>query len=190
MVFCVAHMNGNAAGRRKEEVIYLGPGVGFGSGRHPTTHMCLVLLEDLFAEHSPSTVLDAGTGTGILAIAAAKLGADRVLGIEIDLDVAKTARKNVLMNRTENKVHIMSGDIQQLSRSFDAIMANLCPDQIAQTAKFLENHLAEDGDFILSGLRGFEKEHVLKALMEHRGLTLVEDLWEEGWSAVWMHKPV
>jgi len=151
--------------------------------------MCIRLLESLFAVSTPVNVLDAGTGNGILAIAAKRLGADRVLGVEKEEEAAETARNNILLNRMEKNIRIQHGDVRRLSGSYDLILANLCPDQISQLAGDLEKRLACSGDLILSGLRGFETNHTLKILEQQRGLILLEDLWDQGWSALWMHKP-
>ncbi len=185
----VVHVGADFNGCPRDDTIYLGPGAGFGSGRHPTTCMCIRLLESLFAVSTPVNVLDAGTGNGILAIAAKRLGADRVLGVEKEEEAAETARNNILLNRMEKNIRIQHGDVRRLSGSYDLILANLCPDQISQLAGDLEKRLACSGDLILSGLRGFETNHTLKILEQQRGLILLEDLWDQGWSALWMHKP-
>ena len=185
----VVHVGNEFNCRPRDDTIYLGPGAGFGSGRHPTTAMCLRLLESLFAESTPINVLDAGTGNGILAIAAKRLGAGSVLGVEKEKASVKTARNNILLKRLEKNIRILHGDVRRLSGSYDLILANLCPDQISRLAGDLEKRLSSSGDFILSGLRGFETTRTLKILEQQRGLTLLEDRWDQGWNALWMHKP-
>jgi ribosomal protein L11 methylase PrmA len=100
----VVHVRGSYHEAPKVDTIYLGPGHGFGSGRHPTTVMCLEVLERLLSDYRPDKVLDAGTGNGILAIAAVRLGADHVLGVEKIREDAETARCNLLLNLVQSKV--------------------------------------------------------------------------------------
>jgi ribosomal protein L11 methyltransferase len=172
----------------KTDTIYLGPGHGFGSGRHPTTAMCLEVLERLLSDYKPDKVLDAGTGNGILAIAAVRLGADHVLGVEKIREDVETARCNLLLNLVQSKVYILHGDVSNLDGTYDLIIANLCPDQIVVLAQVLEERLAEGGYLVLSGLRGFEKDRALMLLTDQRGLVLVEDLWDQAWSTFLMWK--
>jgi ribosomal protein L11 methyltransferase len=150
--------------------------------------MCLEVLERLLSDYRPDKVLDAGTGNGILAIAAVRLGADHVLGVEKIREDAETARCNLLLNLVQSKVYILHGDVGNLHGTYDLIIANLCPDQIARLAIVLEERLSEGGYFVLSGLRGFEKDRVLMLLTVQRGLVLVEDLWDQAWSTLLMWK--
>ena len=172
----------------KADTIYLGPGHGFGSGRHPTTTMCLEVIESLLSNYTPERVLDAGTGNGILAIAAVRLGAGHVLGVEKIREDVETARCNLRLNLVQSKVYILHGDVCNLHGTYDLVIANLCPDQITLLAKVLEERLSEGGYFVLSGLRGFEKDRVLRLLTVQRGLILVEDLWDQAWSTLLMRK--
>ena len=172
----------------KADTIYLGPGHGFGSGRHPTTTMCLEVIERLLSNYTPEKVLDAGTGNGILAIASVRLGAGHVLGVEKIREDVETARCNLRLNLVQSKVYILHGDVCNLHGTYDLIIANLCPDQITLLAKVLEERLSEGGYFVLSGLRGFEKDRVLRLLTVQRGLILVEDLWDQAWSTLLMWK--
>lgn len=190
---CVVNTDENIKGRHETNTIYLGPGHGFGSGRHPTTRKCLMLLEKFFELYSPkripNRVLDAGTGNGILAIAAALLGANHVIGVEREKEAVETARRNLLINHVQDRVDIKQGDILNLKGTYDLIIANLCPDRLSQLACALEKLIKQGGHFILSGLTGFEKDRTLRLLMVNRGLILIEDLWDQGWTTVMMRKP-
>ncbi|MCG6535891.1 MAG: 50S ribosomal protein L11 methyltransferase, partial [Syntrophales bacterium LBB04] len=97
-------------------VIEIDPGMAFGTGQHHSTSMCLEALEEIFAQNNTAKwqVLDVGTGTGILAIAAAGLGAERVVAIDIDDMAVRIARGNALQNRMENKLVIRGGEISTL----------------------------------------------------------------------------
>jgi len=172
-----------------KRTIYLTKGPGFGSGRHPTTRMCLRLLEKCLDRCSCKKILDAGTGNGILAIAAARLGARNVTAVEIDRESAETARENLLLNRVAACAHVECMDVRRVHGMFDMVIANLSPVHANEIGIILEKHLCCGGCMILSGLSGFEKERVLRSLTGSRKLRLAEDLWEDGWSAVAMEKP-
>lgn len=115
------------ADRAKDEIlIRLDPGVVFGTGLHPTTRGCLEALWRIYQVERPLKVLDIGTGTGILAIAAAKLGAQEVLGIDHNCLAVETARKNVLLNGVEDRVKVNRGEAETFAkRKADLVLANL-----------------------------------------------------------------
>ncbi len=133
--------------------IKLGAGRAFGSGEHETTRHCLELMETLsFSQHHD--VLDYGTGTGILAIAAAKLNAGFVLALDNDLDAAVTCKSNINQNKIENKIFVVCGDLMCLNPfcQFDTILANVYSDIILERALLLSKHLKKYGYILLSGI--------------------------------------
>lgn len=106
--------------------LLLDPGVVFGTGTHPTTRDCLAALETLYREVAIETVLDLGTGTGILAIAATGLGSPRVAAVDFNWLAVQTARRNVNLNRAENRVLLVHGRAEQLVASpADLLIANI-----------------------------------------------------------------
>ncbi|MBI4773024.1 MAG: 50S ribosomal protein L11 methyltransferase [Deltaproteobacteria bacterium] len=182
-------MKEDAGLRRQEDTIYLGPGPGFGSGRHPTTRGCLGLMESFFEGGRPARVLDAGCGSGILSIAASLLGARTVLGVEVEKTAAATARRNVGWNNVQDVVTIFRGDLQDVLGSYDLILANLDPGAAAIFGVTLGKRLVSGGHLILSGLAGFETDHALKRLVQDRGLNLLEHLRKGGWSTLLLNRP-
>lgn len=109
-----------------EVLIRLDPGVVFGTGFHPTTRGCLMALWRIYHVESPQKVLDIGTGTGILAIVAAKLGAREVLAIDLNELAVETARKNVLLNGVEDRVEVRWGQAEaSVDENADLVLANL-----------------------------------------------------------------
>jgi ribosomal protein L11 methyltransferase len=109
-------------------IITLDPGMAFGSGLHPTTRLCLGVIEDHLIPGA--TVLDVGTGSGILAIAAAQLGASRVLALDTDPMAVQVARENVALNHVEPVVHVEVGTVQSSNTKYqipNAKSANTCP---------------------------------------------------------------
>jgi len=112
----------------RDIVIDIDPGMAFGTGQHASTTMCIMVLEDILLKNSERgeyDILDVGTGTGILAICAAKLGAHTVTGIDIDPKAVEIAGKNIVINGVKDRVEIINRDIALCSGSFDLIVANL-----------------------------------------------------------------
>lgn len=137
-------------------VIRLNPGRVFGTGQHPSTLLCLRVLEEIwgngFFSNSP-TVLDVGTGTGILSIAAAKLGSGAVLALEIDKESAGIARENVFLNRLEHRIEISLTPLSEIEGCFKLITANLTASVALYLADDICRRLIPNGFLILSGIR-------------------------------------
>lgn len=147
-------------------VIELDPGMAFGTGTHPTTQLCLQACE--WFVHPDTTVLDIGTGSGILAISAAKLGALRVLGRDIDPIAVKMAQENVERNGVQNIVTIQEGSLEGLmtsARRWGLGIANITANPIKQMAKEGIQHLIWPGSmFVFSGIIESQVEDVTAAL--------------------------
>ena len=136
-------------------VIEIDPGMAFGTGQHASTRMCLeaieaILLEDRTFAKWP--VLDVGTGTGILGIACAKLGAGQVLCVDNDKQATKIAQENVLINRVENRVTVADRDIATLAESFPLIVANLTAKILVELYPHLIRLVSPGGHLIISGI--------------------------------------
>lgn len=160
-----------------DRIIEIDPGMAFGSGTHETTGMCISLLEEVIrgGEH----VIDVGTGSGILAIAAALLGAGRVLAIDIDPDAVRVASENVAHNHVEQVVSVQEGDLlKKVDETCKICVANIISDIIISFAAPLKEHIEHGGLFICSGVVRERTEEVRDALLkagyeilktEHRG---------------------
>ena len=138
--------------------ILLDPGLVFGTGTHPTTRGCLEALELAAGSTQFSTVLDLGTGTGLLALAAARLGSSRVIGVDLNFLAARTAHRNVRLNRLEDRIMIVQGRAEDIiAYPADLIIANLHYDVMHKLIG--TNGFIAKKRFILSGLmRGEAKE--------------------------------
>ncbi len=148
--------------QKDEAVVSLDPGMAFGTGSHETTRLCLQALADRFeASPAPVAVLDVGTGSGILAIAAARLGATRVLGCEIDVDACRVARENVALNGVADRVEVTDRAIEEIDGVFDLVIANIMAEENVRLAGELVARLAPQGQLILSGILG-EKERFVR----------------------------
>jgi ribosomal protein L11 methyltransferase len=144
-------------------VVNLDPGMAFGTGAHGTTRLCLETLAELFAgSDPPHRVLDVGTGSGILAIAAAALGAQRVLACDIDPEACQTARENVLLNGVAQRVEITDKPLAQLEGDFQVVLANILAEENVRLADELTRRVAAGGHLVLSGILR-EKEDLVAA---------------------------
>ena len=136
-----------------EVVVNLDPGMAFGTGTHGTTRLCLEALAGLYDQSPvPTRVLDVGTGSGILAIAAAALGARRVLGCDIEEESCRVARENVELNRVGDRVEITGAPLESLEGDFDVILANILAEENIRLGDELTRRLAPGSTLILSGI--------------------------------------
>ena len=144
-------------------VIEIDPGMAFGSGTHETTGMCLALLEEIIT--GGEEIIDVGTGSGILAIGAALLGAGHVLAIDIDPDAVKVAKENVQKNHVENTVSVQQGNLlDRVSDVCDICVANIISDVIISFAAPLMAHIRPGGVFLCSGIVSQRSDEVEAAL--------------------------
>jgi ribosomal protein L11 methyltransferase len=133
-------------------VLRLDPGMAFGTGTHPTTRLCLEGLAEAFdASPPPHSVLDVGTGSGILAMAAAALGA-QVLAIDIDSDASEIARSNIAANGLTSQIEVRCDILERIAGSFDLIVANIFAEELIRLAPHFQRLLAIRGRLILSGI--------------------------------------
>lgn len=163
-------------------IIELDPGMAFGTGTHETTSMCIRELEKYV--NKDSKVFDIGCGSGILAIAAAKLGAKEVVAVDLDEVAVKVAKENVLENKVEENVSVMHGNLTDVIKDkADVIVANIIADIIKILAKDVQNFMKEDAIFISSGIILDKVEEVKESLIEN-GFEIVEVQKLGEWSAI------
>jgi len=149
--------------RQGEAVIRLDPGMAFGTGQHPTTLMCLRALEELL--RPGMAILDLGTGSAILALAAARLGATSVLALDNDPQAVAVARENVCLNGLEAVVQVEDGSLDEApTAAFDLAMANISAAVIVELAPVLAEALRPGGVLIAAGFSAESAERVSAAL--------------------------
>ncbi len=169
------------AGKAGEVVIEINPGMAFGTGTHPTTRMCLQVLEELIPSPlSPPSVLDYGTGSGILAIAAQKLGAKDTVAVDIDPAAIRNARKNASANRVHGRIDFRVDTGKSLRRRFGIVVANLLPQELLKAAVFLAKRISPAGFLVLSGILKKQKKEIASAFTP-KGLKIHASKAEKGW---------
>ena len=165
-----------------EIVAELDPGAAFGTGQHATTALCIRALEELV--RPGMTVFDVGTGSGVLAIVAAKFGAKRVEAVDFDPVAVRVARENVRQNDVEDVVRTGQSDLlKSVEGRADLIIANIIADIIVRLFGEAEAHLAPDGTMLLSGIIEDRLQDVVEAAALH-GFAVEKIEQEKGWAAV------
>ena len=160
--------------------IRLDPGVAFGTGSHPTTHLCLQWLDSHVLAHQ--SVLDYGCGTGILAIAAKKLGADNVLGTDIDPQAVEAAIENARANEAAARF-VLPDEMPE--GCFDIVVANILSNPLKLLAPALLSRVAPEGYLVLSGVLARQAQEVIDVYREHDPQVKLS-VWkeEDGWVCI------
>ena len=165
-------------------LIVIRPSMGFGTGHHATTRLCLEALQEINV--AGKRVLDVGTGSGVLAIAAARLGAADALGIDLDEDAIQSARENLTLNPEAARVRFALVDLTTSPLpAADVVLANLTGALLVRTASTLRDAAASDGVMIVSGVLEDERDAVVAAFQP------AKILWqrqEDEWAGVMMRK--
>ena len=168
--------------RPNDVVLELDPGMAFGTGLHPTTRMCIVACERLVREGM--RVLDLGTGSGILAIAAARLGAASVLALDVDQVAVRVATENVAMNRLAERIQVHQGSVEQaMPGGYDLVLANIIASVIAELAPAMCAATAPDGLLVASGIIQ-ERESLVVEALEAAGMRIEETVADGDWRAM------
>ena len=168
--------------RAGDVVLLLDPGMAFGTGLHPTTRLCLRAVETCV--RPGMRVLDVGSGSGILAIAAARLGASAVEAVEIDPVAAGVCQQNVERNGVADVVHVTPGTLASApSERFDLVLANITIATLLQLHPLLAEHLSPDGTAVLSGVLAERADELLAALLE-AGWRHLRTEQEQDWVAI------
>ena len=171
-----------------ELIIELDPGMAFGTGTHPTTVMCLQALEKVVQEGN--TVIDVGTGSGVLSIGAAMLGAKRVHALDLDEVAVTAARENVELNKMDHIVEVFHGNLlDTVKEPADVVVANILAEIIMSFTDDAYSIVKPGGIYATSGIIGAKKDEVKQAL-EKSGFIIEEVLMMEDWVAIISRRPL
>ena len=165
-----------------EVVLTIYPGMAFGTGRHPSTWLCLLALEELAQEWPPDSepqVLDVGTGTGILGLAAAHLGA-KVLAIDLDPEALAAVRDNIKLNDLQDRVRADDIPLAAIRQQFDLIFGNLTAPDLHSLAESLAGRLRPAGQLIISGFLSSDLPKVQERFVA-QGLTPLKTHQKDDW---------
>jgi ribosomal protein L11 methyltransferase len=171
-------------------VLALDPGMAFGTGLHPTTRLCLAALEGLADRGSiaGARVLDVGSGSGILSIAAARLGASSVLAVDVDPIAVEASIANARRNRVVRRVRVREGSAPTGEGPFDVVLANLIASLLVTLADGLVEDVRPGGTLLASGIFANREAEVVAAF-EARGLTVARRWTEGDWVALEIVRP-
>jgi ribosomal protein L11 methyltransferase len=167
--------------------VVIEPGRAFGTGHHGSTEGCLALLDRWLAARPAPRVLDIGTGTGILAVAAVRLGVPRVAAIDVDPDAVTAARQNAEANGVAGLIDVSAGGPESLPRTaaYDLVLANILTHTHLALVREYRRRVAPFGALVLGGMLTGEDDQVARALVPH-GFTPRETFEREGWAAMLM----
>ncbi|MGC9394278.1 MAG: 50S ribosomal protein L11 methyltransferase [Anaerolineae bacterium] len=162
-----------------ELLLEMDPGLAFGTGLHPTTQLCVEALEDLV--QPGMRVLDLGTGTAILALVAAKLGAADVLAVDNDVNAVVVARRNARNNAAAHQIRVLHGSLAEVGEPYDLVVANILAHVIvAMSASGLATRIRRGGVLVVSGILEEQVDEVAAALAAH-GLSIAERRQRDSW---------
>ncbi len=168
-----------------ELVLVMNPGMAFGTGTHETTRMCLEAIEKEI--QTGDQVLDIGCGSGILSILAAKLGAGKVIAVDLDEVAVSVAKENVLMNEVDGIVEVHYGNLMETidpkEEQGDLIVINIIADVIIAMGPSLSRYVKPEGKLILSGII-LEKIKDVKKAMEKEGFQILREIQQGEWAAL------
>jgi ribosomal protein L11 methyltransferase len=163
--------------------------MAFGTGSHATTRGCLEFIETVAGSLNDATftALDVGTGSGILAIALAKLGAKKVWAVDSDPVALKVARGNVCTNGVEKKVELSGTAVGRMRKSFAVVVANLTAETIVNLASALEKTVAPKGFLILSGILNPKAKNVIRSFSTS-GFKSIRRRRKKGWTTLLLQR--
>ncbi|MED3571569.1 50S ribosomal protein L11 methyltransferase [Cytobacillus praedii] len=165
-----------------ELIIELDPGMAFGTGTHPTTVMCIQALERTV--NAGDKVVDVGTGSGVLSIAAAMLGAEKVTALDLDEVAVNSARLNIELNKVHHAVDVKQNNLLDgVEPGADIVVANILAEVILRFTDDVSSTVKQDGYFIASGIIQPKKQEVKEAMID-AGFEIAETLQMEDWVAI------
>lgn len=167
--------------------LYIEPGMAFGTGTHETTRLAATLIIDGLVNSKPDSLLDVGTGTGVLALVARRMGVARVIGIDPDPEARRTARENLELNR-EPSILVSDASLKDIQESFDWVVANIIDGILTLLRDDLNRVLKPGGRMVLSGVLIEREAGFYEEFTRSTGLHLLKKITEGEWSAALLAK--
>jgi len=173
-----------------EIIIEMDPGMAFGTGHHASTRLALEFIDACFHSdtQAPKTALDVGTGTGVLGMACALFGADKVLGIDNDPDAVVAAQENNQRNNLEQILTITNQDLTTVQEQFDLVIANITSNVLTELAELLCQRIAPAGRLILAGILKGDQEQAIKKTFTTLELSHLATSYEDEWASLQFSK--
>jgi ribosomal protein L11 methyltransferase len=161
----------------------LNPGPAFGTGTHPSTHLCLLMLLQYAAQYQGSRLLDVGCGSGILSLAALRLGWQCAVGVDIDAQAITVATHNAGLNGLQDRAQFLHGSWQSATGAFPCIIANVYLGPLVEMLPPLTRYLNPGGTIVLSGLLA-SQEATMRTVIQNTGLAVQARRVEQEWVAL------
>jgi ribosomal protein L11 methyltransferase len=172
--------------RADPDALSLIDAAAFGTGLHPTTALCLEALEEAVDLAPPDAVLDVGTGSGVLALAALKMGVPRALAIDIDEEALRAAAENARINALDDRLQLTRGGPEVVTGTWPLVLANVLPAALIEMAPALVRRVGHHGQLVLSGIAS-SVEHDVDQAYRRLGMRRVRVKSRAGWVALVLH---
>ena len=170
-------------GRASRSELRLIDSDAFGTGHHPSTALCIEALEEILSSARIDSMLDVGTGSGILALAALLLGVPKAVGLDIDPEALKAAAENARLNHLEHRLQLILGGPDAVDGQWPLVMANVLAAPLIEMAPALVQRVGRSGRLILSGIHASLETEVRQAY-QHRGMWPIDSKTRAGWSVL------
>lgn len=165
----------------QQVVIEMDPGMAFGTGQHASTRMALALIQEAMQQVAAPCALDVGTGTGILAMAAALFGAKQVVAIDNDPDAVRVAGENIAHNGLTETVATSTTPLAEIQGSYPLVCTNIVHDVLVEMAPDLTARTTSGGQLVLAGILRGEQEANIIAIYGQQGFVLIHRLYQDEW---------
>ena len=171
-----------------QHILELDPGMAFGTGQHASTQMALALIKKSIQETGPEQAVDVGTGTGILAMAAALFGVGQVIAIDNDPDAVAVAQENVANNKLAGQIEVSTTPVAQIKGTYQLVCANIVHDVLVEMAPVLARLTAAGGHLVLAGILSGEQEDNIIRVYQEQGCLLLDRRYQEEWVALLLQR--